>query len=177
MAAPENNPLFAGEMRDAGASAPTTNPSDALDPLDRLLAVLGYINPDRSTNPDRYAPLPSEGPDFDVRRFLRAPRDAYAYGDGTRGTGSDAIDTHEQGPEGPGLSGIALTHALLEFHLANSDGAALGGMPVDTHAMRGFAGLGVPGLDISGGGSLAGIDAVGLRGFGGLSEGFARLGA
>ncbi|MFN0161820.1 MAG: calcium-binding protein [Burkholderiales bacterium] len=177
MAAPENNPLFAGEVGREAANAPAAIRSDTLDPVDRLLAVLGYLNPDGSPGRDRYALPPSEGPDFDVRRFLRAPRDAYNYGDGTRVADTDAGDAGEQVVvvARQGLSGIALTQALLEIHLANSDGAALGGMPAENHAMRGFAGLGVPGLETGAGGPLAGVDGVGLRGFGGLTEGFSRL--
>jgi Ca2+-binding RTX toxin-like protein len=78
--------------------------------------------------------------------------------------------------ESPGLTSWQVTNALLQFHLAGADDAALGGDLAYWYARnRGFAGLSVETAQQVIGAPGFGAEAQSLRPFIGLQEGFAKL--
>lgn len=78
--------------------------------------------------------------------------------------------------ESPGLTSWALTNALLDFHLAAIDGAAIGGDLAYWYSRnRGFAGIGIRAAQEVIGAPGFGSDAQTLRPFWGLQEGLVRL--
>lgn len=77
----------------------------------------------------------------------------------------------------PGLSSWALGDALTQYHLAGSDGAALGGDLAYWHGRNdGFAGIGLNAAQGVIGAAGFGAEAQSLRPFSGLQEGLVHLG-
>jgi hypothetical protein len=80
------------------------------------------------------------------------------------------------GRNSPGLTSWQVTNALLQFHLANADDAALGGDLAYWYARnRGFSGISVAAAQQVIGAADFGREAQSLRPFNGLQEGFAKL--
>jgi hypothetical protein len=84
----------------------------------------------------------------------------------------------ESREQNPGLTSWAVTNALLEFHLAGSDDAALGGDLAYSYAHNGsLQGISPQAAQQVIGAPGFGSDAQQLHAFGGLQEGLARIGA
>jgi hypothetical protein len=78
--------------------------------------------------------------------------------------------------QSPGLTSWAVTNALLQYHLAGSDDAALGGDLAYWYGRNGgFAGISVQAAQAAIGAAGFGSDAQQLHAFSGLQEGFVKL--
>jgi hypothetical protein len=78
--------------------------------------------------------------------------------------------------ESPGLTSWAITNALLQFHLAAMDDAALGGDLAYWYGRKNsFSGLSLSAAQQAIGAPGFGSDAQTLRPFDGLQEGFVKL--
>ena len=76
----------------------------------------------------------------------------------------------------PGLTSWALTNALLQFHIAGQDDAAIGGDLAYWYGNKGtFAGMSITAAQQVIGAAGFGSDAQSLRPFSGLQDGFIKL--